>query len=192
MDSTKNANETEGATPKMPATRPKLKITERKGDIFSTSPETTTLLIHACNAQGSWGAGIAKAFSDHYKSAFQVYKAHCSKHTGDDLLGTALLIPSAEGGNEDFIGCIFTSVGKGKTKGSVESILGATQPAMEDLLRQVVEWNSDHLENGRVDEIRMCKINSGLFGVPWEKTKEVLEGLDCVEGVEEIRVVDRD
>lgn len=29
-----------------------------------------------------------------------------------------------------------------------------------------------------VEEIRMCKINSGLFNVPWETTKAVIEGIE--------------
>jgi len=76
-------------------------------------------------------------------------------------------------------------------KGSVEEILDATGPAMSDLLEQVAEWNLKGGE-GVVDEVRMCKINSGLFGVPWERTREVLEGLECVDGVEEVFVVDRE
>ena len=44
-------------------------------------------------------------------------------------------------------GCLFTSAKKGKGKGSVESILEATGPAMEDLMRQVAE-------DGRVGEVR--------------------------------------
>lgn len=28
----------------------------------------------------------------------------------------------------------------------------------------------------KITEIRMCQINSGKFGVPWEKTEEALQG----------------
>lgn len=99
-------------------------------------------------------------------------------------------------GSRVLIGCLFTSVGKGKRKGDVESILEATGPAMMDLLRQVGEWNGEEGEgDGRekrgVGEVRMCRINSGLFGVPWERTREVLEGLDGVENVKEIIVIER-
>lgn len=38
-------------------------------------------------------------------------------------------------------------------------------------------------ERGReAGEVRMCRINSGLFGVPWERSKEVIEGLELGEG----------
>lgn len=46
-------------------------------------------------------------------------------------------------------------------------------------MRKVGEWNEGAEEGERVEEVRMCRINSGLFAVPWEKTKEVLEGLDA-------------
>lgn len=109
-----------------------------------------------------------------------------------------MLIPVTEkkGAVDDselLIGCLFTSVGKGRRKGDVESIVEATKPAMMDLLRQFGEWNEDGAtgEKKGVGEVRMCKINSGLFGVPWERTREVLEGLDAVEKVEEIIVIER-
>ena len=48
---------------------------------------------------------------------------------------------------------------------------------MRDLLRQVA------MEKG-IGEIRMCRINSGLFAVPWEDSKKAIEGLAL--GKEEI------
>lgn len=69
-------------------------------------------------------------------------------------------------------------MGKGRGKGSKESILEATGDAVRDLLGQVAELGG---EEG-IGEVRMCKINSGLFGVPWEATREVLEGVEVVEG----------
>ena len=55
---------------------------------------------------------------------------------------------------------------------------------MQDLLEQVAEWNAAHAgdEGMQVRRVRMCKINSGLFGVPWEETVEVLEGIDLGGG----------
>ncbi|KAI7264346.1 hypothetical protein KC345_g8846 [Hortaea werneckii] len=226
----------------------RLKVVESKGDIFSAPPNT--VLIHACNCEGSWGAGIAKAFKTHYPSAYQIYHAHCTSHDPEKLIGTALLIPTFHGGADDdstpttaksnrktktatagnkqlksseqqdnhhhFIGCLFTSRSKGaKKRDSPSQILAATGSAMRDLLEQVVKQQSDPkrtvaeepsssvsdnndeandeaddeakkeeriAENGRaVEEIRMCKINSGLFNVPWEKTKAVIEGIEAPE-----------
>jgi ADP-ribose 1''-phosphate phosphatase len=33
-----------------------------------------------------------------------------------------------------------------------------------------------------VGEVRMCKVNSGKFGVEWERTEEVLKGIVLREG----------
>lgn len=221
-----------------------LTVTEHAGDIFSAP--SNTVLVHACNCQGSWSAGIAKAFKTHYPAAFKKYAAHCERWSADELLGTALLIPPAsfsaaaadtkgnEGGKNatstkgkangmvesgekgsHFVGCLFTSAHYGKRKGSPKQILEATGPAMEDLLRKINAWNEDHPiqskddddngknakvigENMRSGVVRMCKINSGLFNVPWEDTKAVIEGLQFEEGgagdgdvVKEIQVWER-
>lgn len=64
---------------------------------------------------------------------------------------------------------------------------------MMDLLVKVREWDDVHGEEERVGEVRMCKINSGLFGVPWEKTKAVLEEIEVEKGgVCEVKVVSRE
>ncbi|KAI7141110.1 hypothetical protein KC343_g13890 [Hortaea werneckii] len=223
----------------------RLKVVEAKGDIFAAP--SNSLLIHACNCEGSWGAGIAKAFKTHYPSAYQIYHAHCTSHDPEDLIGTALLIPTFRGDDADddstrtstksdrktkttttgnkqlnsseqqhkyqhFIGCLFTSRSKGaKKRDSPSQILEATGSAMRDLLEQVVKQQSDpkstagedpssstsdnneeEIGEGKkkeqtaqnsqaVEEIRMCKINSGLFNVPWEKTKAVIEGIEVPE-----------
>lgn len=201
----------------------RLTLNERKGDIFSAA--SNTLIIHACNCQGSWGGGIALAFKKHYPEAFKVYAKHCHDNEPKSLLGTALLIPPAalisngrDSGvpvgapninstktpassskpkkaaeKQHFIGCLFTSNFYGKRKDSPSKILSATGPAMEDLLKQVRDWNAAHGDGETVGEVRMCKINSGLFAVPWEDSVEVLEGLEVGEsGVREIEIVERE
>lgn len=61
---------------------------------------------------------------------------------------------------------------------------------MEGLLKQVQLWNEKAVEDEKVGEVRMCKINSGLFAVPWEKTKDVLESIDVSQSdVKIIKVV---
>ena len=148
------------------------------------------MIIHACNCDGSWGAGIAKAFKDRYPEAFDEYKDHCDKH-GEALIDSAQLIPPAqEGKAKHFVGCLYTSRHYGRKKDKPARILEATAPAMVDLLKQVDDWNAKHEESERVGEVRMCKINSGMFAVPWEKTKQVLEGIDASESdVRGIKVV---
>ncbi|KXS95472.1 hypothetical protein AC578_6861 [Pseudocercospora eumusae] len=164
-----------------------LKLTESTGDIFSAPPNT--LIIHACNTEGSWGAGIAAAFKSHYPSAYEIYHDHCHSN-GGELRAKAFLIPPQpddDDQHQHFVGCLFTSRRKGRKKDSPKQILGATGPAMRDLMRLVRECGME------VGEVRMCRINSGLFGVKWEETKAVLEGLEVGEGdFREIHVVSRE
>ncbi|KAF8195532.1 hypothetical protein BJ912DRAFT_1056765 [Pholiota molesta] len=86
------------------------------GDLFLAPPNS--ILVHACNTQGSWGAGIALAFK----------------------LGTCLLIP----GDVHDIACLFTSRAYGKRKDTPEEILAATQGAVQDLLKQNVQGKALH------------------------------------------------
>ncbi|SPQ20514.1 72d39534-d385-42a5-ad9e-00d6972a9d13 [Thermothielavioides terrestris] len=176
----------------------RIRITDKIGDLFAAPPNT--LLIHACNCIGSWGGGIALAFRDRYPAAYAVYRAHCARSTPDALLGTALLIPPQTGkgnkgkvnvnkegqqGNKDtgqghYVGCLFTSRRVGKGRDAPETILRATVPAMAHLMRLVAE------EEGRagasIAEVRMCRINSGLFAVPWDQSKKAIEGMELMEG----------
>lgn len=187
-------------------TKPHLTLTYKKASLFASDP--ATILCHATNAQGSWGAGIAAAFKKSYPAAFKIYATHCSKWDSSSLLGTTLLIPpqkksatKAEREADHWIGCLFTSEKKGKSKGSKESILAATTEAVEDLVRQVRAVNEAAEANGkskageqdRIVAVHMCKINSGLFGVPWEATSKVIEAIEVSEGdVEEIAVYSMD
>lgn len=190
---------------------PHLNLTYAKASLFASPPSTA--LCHATNAQGSWGAGIAAAFKKNYPAAFKIYAAHCSKWSGSSLLGTTFLIPpqhksplKAEREAQHWVACLFTSEKKGKGKGSKESILEATGEAVEDLVRKVKDVNeaadaadgkansgSGSTKEDRIAEVRMCKINSGLFGVPWEATSEVVEAVEIGEGdIEEIAVYSMD
>jgi ADP-ribose 1''-phosphate phosphatase len=107
------------------------------GDLFLAPPNS--ILVHACNTQGSWGAGIALAFKRNYPTQFEQYKAHCKEH-GRDLVGTCLLIP----GDVHDIACLFTSRAYGKRKDTPEEILAATQGAVQDLLKQNVQGKALH------------------------------------------------
>ena len=103
-----------------------------------------------------------------------------------------------EGGGH-FVACLFTSRHYGRKRDSPEQILAATGPAMGDLLARVGEWNRScdndpqqqrRRRRRRIGEVWMCKINSGMFGVPWERTKEVLEGVEVGgSGVDVVKVV---
>lgn len=198
-------------TPTPTANQNSITLTHHYADLFTAPP--LTLLCHATNAQGTWGAGIAAAFKKNYPSAFKVYAAHCAKWPTSALLGTTFLIPpqeksfsKSEREAQHWIGCLFTSERKGKGKGSKESILEATGDAVRDLVRRVKDVNEDAASASAaggskgggsprmaIASVRMCKINSGLFGVPWEATSEVVEGIEVEDGdLKEIEVFSMD
>jgi ADP-ribose 1''-phosphate phosphatase len=133
-------------------------VTIVKGDLF-TAPKGS-IICHACNTYGAWGAGIAKQFANRYPDAYKIYKQFCDDQEGF-ALHQCLLIDAGD----LTIGCLFTSWGYGAYVDKPERVLKATYNSIDCLIRQ---------NTGR-KPIHMCKINSGLFGVKWELTQEVLE-----------------
>lgn len=92
-------------------------------------------------------------------------------------VGTTLLIPPVDGDKGHWIGCLFTSRRYGKGKDGVGEILRNTGRAMEACLELAKMVGVDEISG-----VRMCRINSGKFGVPWEKTEEVLKAIALREG----------
>jgi ADP-ribose 1''-phosphate phosphatase len=162
-----------------PATLPS-KITHIKADIFAAP--AGSILIHACNTRGSWGAGIATAFQERYPGAFAKYKNTCKKH-GEALLGTCLLIR----GETHDVACLFTSKDYGRRVDSPADILAATKLSVADLLKQNVDPVKEmhawyvrcRVESNFGLTIYPSRFNSEKFGVPWEETEKVLVELDA-------------
>ena len=161
----------------------KLQIQEQSEDLFK-SP-LSSILVHACNCKGSWSAGIANRFMSKYPQAYVHYSQLCMKQK-EALLGKSEIIVSkisrkytTEDPNSElqkyFIGCLFTSYDYGRNKDNMTEILKYTKSAVDDLLLKVTEWNKNASEKDQIKEVRMCKINAGLFNVPWDETKKVIE-----------------
>lgn len=110
------------------------------------------ILVHACNAQGVWGAGIAKEFKNKYHNDYVEYIKNC-RHS----LGFAIL-------TKNKIGCLITSYSFGKDVDKPGSIIVNTVGALRDLIRQA-PVGSKFASN---------KFNSGMFNVPWETTEAIL------------------
>ncbi|USP76134.1 hypothetical protein yc1106_03408 [Curvularia clavata] len=166
-------------SPPSSSSLPTLSLTPHAGSLFSAPPGT--LLLHACNTQGSWGAGIALAFKQQYPNAYTIYNAFCAKEHSIKAfnpvpVGTTLLIPPVDGDKGHWIGCLFTSRRYGKQKDDVKEILRNTKRAVEVCL-ELVKVVGDEISG-----IRMCRINSGKFGVPWKNTEEVLKAVLVREG----------
>ncbi|KAJ5100012.1 ADP-ribose 1''-phosphate phosphatase [Penicillium argentinense] len=177
-------------------------VKEVPGDLFG-APQGSCL-IHACNPQGVWGAGIAKVFKQKYPAAYECYKESCNEYQKENVhhdivdlhsededtisvrlpLGTALVIPPQpedfeNGRKKHWIVCLFNSSGFGKEVDSPEAILNHTFAALQDLDMQLVSLR-DHNENSDDEQsmpgqLYSCRFNSGLFAVPWEQTREVIE-----------------
>ncbi|CCD22879.1 ADP-ribose 1''-phosphate phosphatase NDAI_0A07250 [Naumovozyma dairenensis CBS 421] len=138
------------------------------------------IIIHSCNCNGSWGGGFAYALARKYPQAEDTYMKHCDKY-GANLLGTCLLLPSFEGDNV-LIACLFTSAFGGSRHDDSRSILEYTEMALNDLMDTIETRRIDEMhpfsfegENLKNFELEMPKINSGIFGVPWAKTEEILK-----------------
>ncbi|KAK6344088.1 ADP-ribose 1''-phosphate phosphatase [Orbilia brochopaga] len=168
-------------------------------DIFAA--ERGSVLIHACNCLGSWGAGIALAFREKYPAAYNVYRAHCAtRGNPSTLLGTALLIPpQLADAREHWIACLFTSVGYGRRVDAPDEILRSTKASLENMVAVIAGVENDDMPHGgasttailgtgihedtpEIGELHACKINSGRFGVDWERTKRVIEEVLTAEG----------
>ncbi|KII91020.1 hypothetical protein PLICRDRAFT_39616 [Plicaturopsis crispa FD-325 SS-3] len=138
-------------------------LTYTQGDLFGAPGGS--ILVHACNTAGKWGAGIALEFRTRYPEAFAQYNAHCAAHSPDDLVGTCLLL---QGDDAHDIACLFTSRGYGKRKDSPECILAATGQCVANLLTQNAQARKP---------LHACQFNSGKFGVPWDATEAILVAL---------------
>ncbi|CCK72519.1 ADP-ribose 1''-phosphate phosphatase KNAG_0K01580 [Huiozyma naganishii CBS 8797] len=140
-------------------------ITYLKGNILAEK-EYPRILLHSCNCSGSWGGGIAYQLACRFPEAEKKYVELCENNrTG--LLGKCRIIMSSRNSNL-LIGCLFTAPMGGCDQND-ETILRYTRNALKDLARQIKDQESlaDY-------KLEMPKINSGIFGVPWEQTESIL------------------
>lgn len=139
-------------------------LTYKKQSLFDAP--WGSVIVHACNAQGVWGSGIAKEFAERYPSSYELYRHHCHNHDpyeGETVYG-AVMIDSNDKNEDHIIGCLFTSENYGSKKDDKETIKLNTVIALFDLLKY-----------SGISEVYSNKFNSGLFGVPWEETESILK-----------------
>lgn len=97
-----------------------------------------------------------------------------------DPLGTALIIPPLEGPTRPshFIVCLFTSFDFGRRADNPDMIANCTHAALLDLKHQMDVYGlvPDDQEIGKLypNGLYTCRFNSGLFGVPWSRTRNLL------------------
>lgn len=124
------------------------------------------VLIHACNAKGMWGSGIAKEFNKRYPGSYKDYQLFCKEHgTGEAGLST---YPVDEA---HWIGWIITSEDYGSNKDPKEVIKINTTLALNSLCKLLYKAHDD---NYPID-VYSNKFNSGLFNVPWEESELILK-----------------
>lgn len=92
---------------------------------------------------------------------------------------------------ECYVGVLFTrerygpptAEEMGRVGGYEGFVVDATARAVGALLRGIRDGGG-HGSLGAIEEIRMPRINAGLFGIPWEKTEEALNRIEEEDGVE--------
>jgi ADP-ribose 1''-phosphate phosphatase len=137
-----------------------------------------------------------------YPAAYRYYRNHCqtyrygnTTHAIPNLqaedestisvrlpLGTTLVIPPQP---RDYRGdrvrhwiiCLFTSRNYGVRVDSPDMIVNSTHAALQDLKCQLNSLRNDHQNGGSpaLGNLYSCRFNSGLFGVPWEVTRGLVE-----------------
>lgn len=165
-----------------------------KGDLFSHKAQASSILAHACNCRGSWGAGVAAIFKKQFPSTYKLYVEHCKKHADNPagLLGSTYLIRSEVSdpgnvgrGNVAYVACMFTSDAFGRRKNTADDIVENTDKSMthlEQQLQSLAQKESIEQLDGK-SVVNMPKINAGLFNVPWEETETVLKKHDAFVNV---------
>ncbi|KAK2813822.1 hypothetical protein FQN50_000223 [Emmonsiellopsis sp. PD_5] len=81
-------------------------------------------------------------------------------------------------GKKHWIVCLFTSFNYGRQRSGAGVILENTRLAVGDLKGQIEGMKMEKGEEGEgigMGELWGCRFNAGLFGVPWEETRGVLE-----------------
>ncbi|KAJ5188086.1 Appr-1-p processing [Penicillium cf. griseofulvum] len=151
-------------------------VQETPGDLFDAP--NGAALIHACNCQGVWGAGIARAFYERYPAAYKIYRNHCllcRDHPVTDVitdvithlrdedpqptlvvnrpLGTALMIPPQQSDfilhrRRHWIICLFTSEHYGSRVDSEDMIVNSTFAALQHLSEQLRSPRQQASESG--------------------------------------------
>lgn len=128
----------------------------RNGNLFD-APKNA-LLVHACNAKGVWGSGIAAEFKKRFPKSYEEYRRYCERK-GDRAVGTAFR-------TWENVVCLITSRGYGSEVDSPEEVLRNTERALSSFL--------DQLDVADDLEVHSNKFNSGLFRVPWEQSEGIL------------------
>lgn len=144
----------------------------RTGSLFEAPPGA--VLVHACNGQGVWGAGIAAQMKVRFPAAFEKYRLRCVSTPWARLRGVAQVSYCSP----FWVASLLVSEQYGARRDSPERVVEATWAALRGLLAPE-SWGV----SARPREFHSPRISAGLFGVPWESTAAVIGGLAPLYGV---------
>ena len=147
-------------------------VKHEKMSLFNAPKES--VIVHACNSQGMWGSGIAKAFAEKYPESYKEYNFFCKLANRER--GSACGRSSLSSFHEQephWVGWIVTSHDYGNKKDSVEQIKVNTTLALHEFCTKVYLAHSR--EEHPVIDVYSNKFNSGLFSVPWEDSELILK-----------------
>lgn len=120
-----------------------------------------------------------------FPEAFEDYAKKCKELDPNfdarrpSLVGTCIIkeveYSKLQPGSRIHIGSLMTSLDYGKRVDSPKTILKNTRKALKSLKDQIPKINADNAKNGITPEIWAVRFNGGLFKVPWEETRAILE-----------------
>lgn len=132
--------------------------------------------------------GVLSHLISQFPQAFKDYEDYCKDVTALDLdarrqslVGTCIITAVAYSElpptSRIYIASLITSLDYGKNVDAPVDILENTRKAFQSLGDEIAQINADNFTNGidPIDKVRTVRLNSGLFKVPWEETKAVLE-----------------
>lgn len=143
-------------------------IITKQMSLFDAPAESA--IMHAANALGVWGAGIAKEFKERFPNTYKQYNRYCTTEERNPV-GTVIV-----GYENDFVvGNLITSYCYGKDVDPPDEILKNTYNALNEFF--------EYLEEQHIKTVYCNKFNSGLFKVPWEDTEKLLEQMSKAYGI---------
>lgn len=138
------------------------------------SAPNDSIIVHACNSQGVWGSGIAKAFKEKYAHSYVDYNRFCAdmNMSRGSACGRAGM-SSFHVSEDHWVAWIVTSHNFGSQVSVPELIKIHTTMALQDLCKKIYLAHS--AENHPTINVYSNKFNSGLFNVPWADSELILE-----------------
>lgn len=128
-------------------------LQNRAGSVFDAP--TGACLVHACNAQGHWGAGVALSMRVAFPDAFNDFWQQRRK-VGEAVVYNRHFAPLFS------VASLVTSEHYGRHRDIPTDIVRNTRHALRALF-------AAHHHN-----FHSPKINAGLFAVPWIATETIL------------------